>query len=71
MMTYKINNDGIFEIVTHEEFCALKGIKPILKPIKHKINKKDRVKRFHQHKDGETIQQYVTTFLYNNNLKRD
>lgn len=66
---YKINNDGIFEAVTHEEACILKGIKPILKPIKHKMNKKDRPKKYPVYR-FESTQNYVDKFLELNNLKR-
>ena len=69
-MRYKINNDGIFEYVTHEEFAILKGIKPITKVIKHKMNTKDRKKVFPVY-GGEDFKIYVYNFLKLNNLKVD
>lgn len=67
---YKINNEGIFEYVTHEEYAILKGIKPIIKPIKHKMNTKDRKKEFPVYL-GEDSKTYVHNFLRLNHLKVD
>ena len=34
---YKVKIDNEFEIVDYETACAYKGIKPIYKPTKHKL----------------------------------
>lgn len=57
------------EQMDYVDACICKGIKPILKPIAHKMDRKDRPKDFKTCAVHNITEKYVTTFLLTNYLK--